>query len=303
MSHILKGMTDARSTLDNQSDVLIEIDENTREKLKKAILDMYKDVYEVCRRHDIIPYLIGGSALGAVRHQGFIPWDDDIDIGMTREDYGKFVGIFERELGDRYVINAPNVSVKPKARFTKIFKKGTVCREVFDSKDSLNGIFLDVFIIENVPRNPLVRKIKGMYCNALQFISSQVYLYEQDNPVLEELYSGDGKENYNSRKRIGKFFSFRSSVKWFDSVDKAVQYKKKTGLYGIATGRKHYLGEIFEEDVFFPVQYRKFEDIEAPLFNNLDVYLRNLYHDYMQLPPEDKRERHYVVELKFEENV
>lgn len=299
MADFLKGMADARSSLDVHDDILMEIDSDTRVKLQAAILDMYKDILNVCKQHNIAPYLIGGSALGAVRHQGFIPWDDDIDIGMTRDDYRKFVKIFDAELGDRYIINAPNVTPKPKTRFTKVFKKGTVCREATDKEDSLNGLFLDIFIIENVPRNKLIRKIKGTYCNALQFISSQVYLYENDNPALKALYSHSGEENYKSRMRIGRIFSFRSAEKWFNAVDKAVQHKKKTGLYAIATGRKHYFGEIFEEDIFFPVQYRTFVDIEAPLFNNLDVYLRNLYHDYMQLPPEDKRERHYVVELKF----
>ena len=298
MSTFLRGMTNSRSSLDVKDDSLIEIDEETRERLQLAILEMYKDVFKACQKFNIIPYLIGGSALGAVRHHGFIPWDDDIDIGMTRDDYIRFVEIFERELGEQYIINAPNVTAKPKTRFTKIFKKGTVCREVTDPEGSLNGIFLDIFVIENVPRNPLIRKLKGIYCNALQFISSQVFLYENDNPALKALYSHSGEDNYKSRMRIGKLFSFRNSAKWFNSVDKAVQCKKKTGLYGIVTGRKHYFGEVFDENVFFPPQYKQFVDIEAPVFHDLDTYLRNLYHDYMQLPPEDKRERHYVVEIK-----
>ena len=298
MPKLLKGLLNGRSTINANDEVLLEIDGETRLELQKAILDMYKDILETCKRHDIIPYLIGGSALGAVRHKGFIPWDDDIDIGMTRDDYSKFVKIFDEELGGKYIINAPNLTSKPKTRFTKIFKRDTICREVTDRKDSLNGIFLDIFVIENIPRNPLVRKIKGTYCNALQFISSQVFLYENDNEALKTLYSYSGEENYKMRMRIGKLFSFRNSEKWFNSLDRAIQYKWETGLYGIVTGRKHYFGEIFEEKVFFPVQYKRFEDMEVPLFNDLDTYLRNLYHDYMQLPPEDKRERHYVVELK-----
>ena len=110
MSTFLRGMTNSRSSLDVKDDSLIEIDEETRERLQLAILDMYKDVFTACQKYNIIPYLIGGSALGAVRHHGFIPWDDDIDIGMTRDDYIRFVDIFERELGEQYIINAPNVT-------------------------------------------------------------------------------------------------------------------------------------------------------------------------------------------------
>ena len=167
-----------------------------------------------------------------------------------------------------------------------------------DLEGSLNGIFLDIFVIENIPRNKIIRKICGSYCNVLQFISSQVYLYENDNPVLKNIYSRAGEGNYKTRMRIGKIFSFRTAKKWFNSVDKSARYKH-TGLYGIATGRKHYFGEVFDEKVFFPTQYRRFEDIEAPLFNDLDRYLTNLYHNYMEIPPADKQERHYVVELKF----
>lgn len=300
MKSMFKNMKDARTALNrsDNSDILIEVDEEQRRRLQGAILEMYKELLSVCIRYKITPYLIGGSALGAVRHKGFIPWDDDIDIGMTRDDYTKFIEVFNKELSKKYIINAPNLSDNPKTRFTKIYKKGTVCREVFDRKSSLNGIFLDIFIIENVPRNKVIRKLRGTLCNALQFISSQVYLYENNNSLMREIYTRAGEGNYKSRMRIGHLFSFKPAKTWFDLVDKVAQYKK-TGLYGIVTGRKHYFGEIFEEKVFFPSQYKEFEDIEAPVFNDLDTYLTNLYNNYMEIPPENKRERHYVVELKF----
>lgn len=303
MSNFIKKLVDTKSVFNNQdfSDLLIEVDENKRTKLQKTILEMYKDVLFVCEKHSIVPYLIGGSALGAIRHKGFIPWDDDLDIGMTRSDYTSFVQVFEKELSDKYILNAPNITSNAKTRFTKIFKKGTVCREIIDREDSLNGIFLDIFIIENIPRNTLKRKIKGTLCNMLQFISGQVYLCENDSPIVKDIYTRAGKANYFIRKIIGTVFSFRSASKWFDSVDRNCQYKK-TGLYGICTGRKHYFGEIFEEKVLFPPQYMRFCDIDAPIFSDYDTYLKNLYGEYMKLPPEDKREKHYLRELKFEED-
>ena len=102
MSTFLRGMTNSRSSLDVKDDSLIEIDEETRERLQLAILDMYKDVFTACQKYNIIPYLIGGSALGAVRHKGFIPWDDDLDIKMLREDYDKFNNLMEQENNQIY---------------------------------------------------------------------------------------------------------------------------------------------------------------------------------------------------------
>ena len=290
---------DSRKALSkhNYDDLLMEIDEDKRKQLQRLLLSMYKDVLNVCNKHSLLPFLVGGSALGAVRHSGFIPWDDDLDIGMTRAHYNRFIQIFEQELSDRYILNAPNISKRPKARFAKILKKDTVLREVTDAEFSENGVYLDIFIIENVPINRMQRYLRGGMCNFLQFISSRVYTYENRNPILKEMYARRNIMNYKTRIITGKIFSFRKSFKWFESVDKWAQYKK-TGLYGIVTGRKHYFGEIFEGKVIFPPQYIQFCDIKAPIFHDWDVYLSNLYGKYEEIPSEENRERHYILEMK-----
>ncbi|MBR2294307.1 MAG: LicD family protein [Clostridiales bacterium] len=296
-----KNVIDGRSIKSNTSysNVMIELDQDTLVKVQKELLSMYKDVMMVCDKYGITPYLIGGSCLGAIRHKGFIPWDDDIDVGMTREDYNKFISVFNDELADKYEINAPNYSDKPKARFAKIYKKGTIFRGLTDiDSSSYCGFFLDIFIIENVPVNRLIRTLKGTLCNVLEFISSQVYTYETDCAVTREIRR-HSNNSVKIRFLIGKIFSFRSAGKWFDSVDKHAGYKY-TGMFGIVTGRKHYFGEIFDEGVFFPKSYADFCDIRVPVFSDTDTYLKNLYGNYMKLPPEDKRERHSVVEIKFE---
>lgn len=294
-----KGIANARNSLStvNMDDVLIEVDDNTRHKLQENILLMYKDLKEVCDKYSITPYLVGGSAIGSIRHKGFIPWDDDLDVAMSRTDYDKFVSIFEKEFGDRYILNAPNYSKNAKTRFAKVFKRGTVFREIFERDGAEpTGLFLDIFIIENVPKNRLVRFFKGTRCNILQFISSQVYIYENDNEVSREVLSRAG--TYKLKMLIGKIFSWRSSSKWFDIVDNASRYKH-TGKCGIVTGRHHYFGEIFDEKVFFPARYEQFCDIKAPVFNELETYLTYLHGNYMELPPVEKRERHFVKELDF----
>ena len=78
-----------------------EYDKETLDKLHKVELSILDDFVKVCEKNDLTYFLIGGSLLGAVRHQGFIPWDDDIDIGMPREDYDKFIKIGQEALGDK----------------------------------------------------------------------------------------------------------------------------------------------------------------------------------------------------------
>ena len=94
---ILDKLKDGRAALMNVdvSDILIELDGETRTRLQGVLLEMYQDILQVCSRYDITPFLIAGSALGAIRHEGFIPWDDDLDIGMTRDDYERFISVFE----------------------------------------------------------------------------------------------------------------------------------------------------------------------------------------------------------------
>ena len=79
------------------------LSEDERKNLKKTLLYMTAEIDAVCRKYDIKMFLVGGSLLGAIRHGGFIPWDDDVDFGMTREDYEKFISIFDQELGEQTV--------------------------------------------------------------------------------------------------------------------------------------------------------------------------------------------------------
>ena len=277
------------------------LDEEELRHLQKVLLNMYKDIYAVCMRYGIIPYLTGGSALGAVRHQGFIPWDDDLDVGMTREDYYVFRAVFKKELGDKYILNAPNYCKNPKARFPKVLKKGTICRGIDDYSDDEDcGIFIDIFIIENVPNNAVIRMAKGIICNGLEFIGGQVSLYENKNELVHTLTKQEGSAVSFIRKSIGCVFGQIKASSWYHGIDKAVRWNGSSDLVSLPTGRGHYFGEIIPSSVIGPPRYITFCDIEAPVFCRVEEYLYNLYgKNYMQLPPKEKRERHYLTDLRF----
>ena len=290
MIKTIKQLLNARSALSEAqtNDLLVEVDKDTHERFQQQLLQIYKDVLSVCEEYSIIAYLVGGSALGAIRHGGFIPWDDDMDIGMTREDYDVFVPVFNRTLSEKYFISGPNISENCKSRVTKI-----ISRENTEDSDRIFGkLCIDLFVIENVPKNRFVRLIKGNYCNLLQFIAAQVQFFENDSPVRRKKFMRVGERYYKTRLMIGKIFSFYNMAKWFNIIDKAARYKKHTGLCGMVAGRKHYFGETMDESVFFPARYVNFCDIKAPVFNNTDAYLKRLYGDYMKLPPENERESH-----------
>lgn len=278
------------------------LSEDERKNLKKTLLYMTAEIDAVCRKYDIKMFLVGGSLLGAIRHGGFIPWDDDVDFGMTREDYEKFISIFDQELGEHYYLRCPNSSYPNGNRFMQIFKKGTVL-ETAEGNTPLqpNCVLVDVFPYDAVPNNHIYQKIKGIWCNGLMIIASSVTDYTYPNEEYKQMMHKTigGLVLHTAMTVIGFLFSWRSPAKWFNTVDKEIQYKKKTGFITSATGRRHYLGEIFPTDVFLPLQEIKFENLTLFAPANPDAYLRHNYgDDYMTPPPDGKRESHFVKRLE-----
>lgn len=283
------------------SEYIRPITAGEREQLQQVLLEMYRDLLYICEKYGIIPYLCGGSALGAIRHQGFIPWDDDLDIAMTRADFNRLTKVFHRELSEKYILNAPNCSADAKARFPKIIKKGTVFQEIGTTrKYPLNGIFLDIFIIDNVPDSYLLRHLKGAVCNLAEYLSGCVYDYENLDEDARHYHRQSGLLHYYVRMTVGKLFSFIPSANWFHAIDKIIRWKNDGSRdCTLAQGRYHYFGEMLPREDIFPPRYCDFCGLKAPVFHRVEHYLENMYGDYMVIPPAGKRESHHILELRF----
>ena len=277
----------------------VDIDEQLRNDIQSALLAMYLDVDRACNKHGISLYLCGGSAIGAVRHKGFIPWDDDMDTAMSRKDYEKFKQIFDAELSGKYNLVAPDVGDGSRSRFPKVMKKNTVFREIGNKEPAERcGLFLDIFIVENAPDHPLIRTIKGFLCNGLEFIGGQVLLWEENSQAVLAAMKESGKVQYAIRRAAAFFFSFRSATDWNRTIDRFNRDKnEKSEFCSIPSGRGHYFGEMLPREVFFPGIEGEFEGNRVLLFQDVNRYLSNLYGDYMKIPEEEDREVHAVEEL------
>lgn len=253
----------------------------TVRQLQLVLLEMMKDIDEVCRKNDIPYWLTGGSALGAVRHKGFIPWDDDADIGMMREDYERFLKVVH-QLGDKYVIQSfethkeYNVLIPP----MKIRLKGTYCKEANfllknKCKDS-DGIFIDVFIVDHVSEQQF-KDVFWRCRNGILMVLIALFENLHINPTL-------------LKKR------FVRNAKKYGNIN---QSSPMVGYDLTWTFNSFFHPVVYPYDSIFPVQYVAFEDTQLPIPRDPDFMLNNeVGANYMSFPPEHAQAPKHIKDIE-----
>lgn len=268
--------------------------QDTIQKVQAVEHEIMQQIAAICQRHGLCYFAIGGTALGAVRHQGFIPWDDDIDIGMPRKDYEAFLRIAALELPDSYYIQHFSTEAASPFYFTKIRKKNTLFVEYY-LKDApiRQGIFVDIFPFDNVPEGKLRKKLHFRFCRA----AYQLYLCRSLTTVCSSRFQRKG--NYKSVvRKIAHFLLLPVPKKWlFRLLDSSVQKYNGRPATEISHIVRRRLRVKLEN--LHPVQMLPFGDYEMPVPNNYDAYLRAQFGSYDALPPEDKRYGHlpYLVDF------
>lgn len=280
------------------SDVL---DDTDVKKLQKVFTGVLKDIVEVCNKENIDWTTSGGVCLGAIRHQGFIPWDDDLDINVARYDFERFMKGMDAQYPDKYWLQFPRTTKDYALGMGRLRLKGTSVRQRDDFSD-IDGAPVDVFIVENVPNNPILRKIHGLGSLAFGLISSTRRFAEHED-AYKSIVAGNAEAEKSVKKKafIGHIFGFRSSDAWTATWDKwnALCKNNKSEYVTIPTGRKHYFGELYKRSDFFPTTEGTFEGLSVPLPAHPEVYMNALYGpDYMTPPKVEDREKHVV--LKFD---
>ncbi len=265
--------------------------------LQKILLGAMKDIDHVCEKYHLTYALAGGAMLGMVRHKGFIPWDDDIDICMPRMDFDKFPEFFKREFGDKYWLQDVRTDAKYDLHFMKVRVKNTEFMEVFDTDEEKAGIFIDIYPVENTFSNPVLKFFHGIISDGLLLICSCVRMYTKKDRLLK--YTKDSEINTSIRLKvfIGRIFSIISFRRWLLFTEKWLSiYKNHASKWvSIPSGRKHFFGELYERDVFFPGKRRPFETENFVGMNEAEPYLKRMYGSYLTVPDEEERERHSVL--------
>ena len=286
----------------HQSKDLHVMTDEERVKLQSHLRKMYKEIESICDRRGLVVMLAYGSVIGALRHHGFIPWDDDIDLFMPREDYDKLINVYSHELPPTYKIYAPNSKNGPIYRFAKVIDISTrFITPGSDRTSEANGIFIDIFPLENASTNKMAIRWLQIKAAILMYIASSVVSYKNKNKKHKEIMCSTiaGAFNYYFRRVIGFLFSWTTSQKWFDIFDSSVGHNAKTGYYNIPSAgpnKKYYLP--MKKSLFEPVRKVPFDDIEAYIPNEAEKLLELEYGDWRKIPSENERWMHFIEEIK-----
>lgn len=271
-----------------------EYDDETLNHLQDVLLMVLKDVITVCDKHGIDYYIYAGSGIGALRHKGFIPWDDDVDIIMFRKDFNKFKEIFPSEVGDKYSLMTPENTEDYFLSFPKVILNGTKYEEWWSEKVSFEtGIYLDIFILDNVPSNKLKRKLFTCECYYKRLLKDISFLKQHNTSKNKQLMM-------DLINTFLKIFNLGYSKLKNKSLKTNIRYLNDDGKYvADLDGNGHFKPHIFLRSDFGPSSECEFEGVKVKIPNNLDGILTQIYGDYMKMPPKEKRYNHMPSNLDF----
>ena len=261
--------------------------------LQLAELEILKEFIRICKELNLKYFLDSGTLLGCIRHGGFIPWDDDIDVNMPREDYEMFLEKGQALLKDKYFLQNYKTDKEFTQPFAKIRNSETTFIESPVKNLNINhGIYIDIFPYDGYKPEKKIRN----------FINSKKYTMY--NIQISKKYAIQKKEENIKTKVLyfisNLFYGRRTTTKLLNKKEKiAKKHKYEENEYvctycypGTPPERNYMLKEYFGNGTI-----KMFEGIEVTVPENYDAFLKRLYGDYMKLPPEEKRVSHHYNEV------
>ncbi|MBQ3074006.1 MAG: LicD family protein [Ruminococcus sp.] len=271
---------------------LLKLSNDELRELQLCELEALKFFDEFCRRHDLTYYLCGGCLIGAVRHKGFIPWDDDTDVLMPRPDYEKFLELYKKENpSERFVlVNDDDVHYSGNIFATLNDTDHTMVKEYQQNMDTPHGIPLDIFPIDGLADGRIQRLIQYVWVMIYSLFRAQIVPKNQGgliafgSKVLLTIFRGR-----KLRYKIWKFAEKRMTRYHFDESENVAEFC--AGFYFM---KKVYPRHIYDGKVELEFEGEKFFAMKG-----YDEYLHIPFGDYMELPPEEKRLPHHdIVKLE-----
>lgn len=269
-------------------------DDDTLKHLQQVEIKILKYFIEICEENDLTYFMYAGSLLGAIRHQGFIPWDDDIDVIMFREDFEKLNKILEKDLNEKY--NFFNVLNEETYHYTwgRLTLKNTLFKEWWgDQVDYTPNIFLDIFILDNVPKDKYKKFIQKWKSYTLNMLTSYSIIKFKNDSKLKEIIQ-------QTIYYLIKILPVSPSTIKKACVNSYTKYQYEDCEEVCDFPSENMMQMSFRSD-WLPLKKAKFEDMEVNIPNNYDKILRMDFNNYMEFPPEDSRFNPAPEEIDFGE--
>lgn len=276
----------------------------TLHRLWRIEMEIYQAIAKICEAHKLRYYAAYGTTLGAVRHQGFIPWDDDMDVCMPRKDYEEFLRVAPGELSEKLEILGIGFTKGYVLPFIKVQNRETTFIEETDKNLKYHtGVFVDIFPLDAVPPEGEMRERQARRC--MMWIRACV-LTEYWQPKLPEqmkgltrLLAGIGCAGIHSLfrltgRKVESFYRrFVREARRYEQEGEPREYSR--------LGVVLYASVVHLSETLFPTGTVPYEDIRVQVPRDPDTYLKDIYGNYMELPPAEKQHNHFPASLDFGE--
>lgn len=259
------------------------------EELKKLQVECLQFIHDFCKKNNIRYSVSGGTLLGAVRHKGYIPWDDDIDIMLPRPDYEKFCSAFNADNNSQFKVFCSYNDPQWFLPFAKVVNTKTFMKEWYDKPVDNMGVYVDVFPIDGLPNDEIKREKYWSFIARRKTISTCVYQknYEKEKGVKKIL-----------RRILYNLFSFKKQNFYANKLHKMGMKNPFENSFYVANSLYGYhKKETMPGNLFDKFVEVKFEGKEFMAVSDWNTYLTNLFGDYMKLPPVEQQvsNHHYEV--------
>lgn len=248
-------------------------------RIQEIDLRMAEYFVGFCEKHNLLCYFCGGGCIGAVRHQGFIPWDDDLDFFMPRDDYERLKDVWADT--DEYALLYPSKYYNDHNIFATIRNKNTTMIKPYQRDiDTIHGISIDIFPLDGCPKHKIQRMYQCFWGLVYQLFCAQVIPNNHGKMIrhIAKVMLALVK-NSETRYKI-----------WKRAEGKMSQYAFKDSMYvtEICAGPKYMMNE-YPKQCFEKALYTAFEDTKMPIPVGYDTYLHMAFGNYMELPPIEER--------------
>ena len=264
--------------------------------LQAKQFEMLKVFVDICDKYNLNYILVGGTCLGAIRHKGFIPWDDDIDIMMPRGDYQRFLQVTQESPDERYKLFSVENNEKLTAPLAKLIDKKTILNQTGHAEKMNLGLYVDIFVLDGVPDNENLRRC---FIKMLTFLQKVWGGLEYEKRPID--IRGKKVENRikNSISHVLRWLTTAESVsKKICKLAQKYNYDECSLVAPLcySSNRKK---RTMEKSIYGKGIRLEFENNMFVVPEKYETFLRITYGDYMELPPKEEQVSHHRYDLKF----